>query len=78
MTSRSYFPKNTEYSIDSWFRSGGTHTTTGTEATEESILESISHPLQSQSDYDLTDDDIDEIERKFANLDGNNATTSKS
>jgi len=60
------------------FRSGGTHTTTGTEATEESILESISHPLQSQSDYDLTDDDIDEIERKFANLDGNNATTSKS
>ena len=41
-------------------------------------MESISHPLQSQSDYDLTDDDIDEIERKFANLDKNNGTTSKS
>ena len=61
--------------FDSWFRSGGTHTTTGTEATEESILESISHPLQSQSDYDLTDDDIDEIERKFANLEKNEATS---
>ena len=58
--------------------SGGTHTTTGTEATEESVTESISHPLQSQSDYDLTDDDIDEIERKFADLEKFNATTSKS
>ena len=38
-------------------------------------MESISHPLQSQSDYDLTDDDIDEIERKFANLEKNEATS---
>ena len=39
----------------------------------------MSHPLQSQSDYDLTDDDIDQIERKFADLEKNNETsTSKS
>ena len=40
-------------------------------------MESISHPLQSQSDYDLTDDDIDQIERKFADLE-KNENTSKS
>ena len=40
-------------------------------------MESISHPLQSQSEYDLTDDDIDAIERKFADLEKND-TTSKS
>ena len=54
--------------------SGGTHTTTGTEATEES-LSSISHPLQSQSDYDLTDDDVDDIERKFADLERGGETS---
>ena len=37
-------------------------------------MESISHPLQSQSDYDLTDDDIDQIERKFADLEKNETT----
>lgn len=40
-------------------------------------MASMSHPLQPQSDYDLTDDDIDKIERKFADLE-TNETTSKS